>query len=213
MKRRILILDDDQLNSNALAKRLERREMIVTVINDSKSLFDVIESQNIEMVLLDIVMPDENGIDVLKLIREKYDRNELPVIMVTAIDDSVDVMDAFKLGANDYITKPVHVDVAVARIKAHLSIVDLHREGIQRRELEAINAMITTYHHEINNPLSVALGCLDSNLAKDPKDLERLKTSLWRIADIVSKIKEVAESKQIEYQTYIGRTKMVKLKK
>ena len=212
MERRILILDDDVLNSKALAKRLERRDMKVTVLNDANSLFETIEKENIEMVLLDIIMPDVNGIAVLKNIREKYDRNELPVIMVTAMDDSIDVMEAFQFGANDYITKPVHVDVAVARIAAHLSIVDLHREGVQRRELEAINAMITTYHHEINNPLAIAMACLESDLAKEPETIKKLKSSLWRVADIVSKIKDVSENKKIEYQKYTGHTKMVKLK-
>lgn len=209
--RRILILDDDQINSVALGKRLDRRGLKTSVIADPDQLFDILEKDKIELLLLDIVMPKTDGMTILKKVREKFQKNQLPVIMVTALNDSFDIVDAFKFGANDYITKPVNVDVAMARIQAHLSIVDLYQEGIQKKELEAVNSLITTYNHEINNPLTIALACLEAPL-KDEASVEKLRTALWRVADIVKKIKAATNKNTLEYETYSGKSKMLKVK-
>lgn len=210
--RKILIVDDDEINSAVLGKRLDRRGMTVTVLPDAQNVFEVIEKNNIELVLLDIVMPNLDGITVLKMIREKFGKNELPVIMASALDHSFDVVEAFKLGANDYINKPINVDVALARINAHLSTVDLHKDSLRKKEMEAITAMITTYNHEINNPLSIALGCLTETLVKDERSVERLKSSLWRIAEIVKKIKDLTTQERIEFDAYTKSSKTIKVK-
>lgn len=212
ISRRILIIDDDELNSKALGLRLERRGFEVTVISDPFLIFETVENKKIELILLDIVMPKADGIIMLKEIRAKYEKHLLPIIMSTAIDDSIDIIDAFKLGANDYIAKPINVDVAVARINAHLSIMDLHKEGIKKSELEAVNALITTYNHEINNSLAIAIGYLGSDLVHDENTVIKLKSALWRIAEIVKKIKEISDNKELEFQNYVGNEKMVKIK-
>lgn len=209
--RRVLLVDDDELNTLALGKRLERRGMQVTVLTDPKRALEFIESNEIELVLLDIVMPEIDGLTVLKEIRTKYGRDELPVIMTTALDDSFDIVNAFNSGANDYIAKPINIDVAVARIHAHLSTVDVYKLNIQRKELDAIKAMITTYNHEINNPLSVALSSLDEDLAKNEQAVVRLKTSLWKISDIVKRIRET-DKELVTFEKYAGSEKMVKVK-
>lgn len=210
--RRILIVDDDELNSMALGQRLERRGIKVIVISDTEKLFETIQKNKIELILLDIVMPKTDGITLLKQIREKFGRDELPVIMTTALDDSFDIVDAFKIGANDYINKPINIDVALARIHAHLSTIDLHKEGIQKKELEVINAMVTTYNHEINTPLAIALGCLDGNRLTEDETIERLKSSLLRVADILKKIRSVTDKEQVHFNAYSDFSKKVKLK-
>lgn len=191
--RRLLILDDDVLNSEAMAKRLERRGFLVVHIADPNQLFEALERERSEVLLLDIVMPEADGISILKSVRSKYQKNELPVIMVTAVEDSLDVLEAFKLGANDYISKPVNVDVAIARINAHMSSVDLHRESLRKRELEAVRSMLNTLNHEINNPLAIAIGSLNSSTFRDEASLEKFRTALWRIANIVKKMTELME--------------------
>ena len=73
------------------------------------------------MVLLDIRMPSISGIEVLRSIRKRYSPAQLPVIMVTAEGHSASIVEALQVGANDYITKPVDMPVALARIRTCLS--------------------------------------------------------------------------------------------
>jgi hypothetical protein len=82
----------------------------------------VLRRQDVDMVLLDIMMPGMTGLDVLREIRKTRSSVSLPVVMVTAKTDSEDVVEALSLGANDYVTKPVNFPVALARIQAHLRV-------------------------------------------------------------------------------------------
>src|SRR5262249_49251260 len=96
-----------------------------------------------DLVLLDVEMPGLSGLDVLGWLRERHTQTELPVIMVTGRADGADIVEAFSLGANDCLTKPVDFPVAVARIQTHLShkwaVEDL-RESEQRYALAARGA-------------------------------------------------------------------------
>lgn len=213
--RRILIVDDDVLNSAALGKRLERRGFSATIVSDGTAILDLIEYEKIELVLLDIIMPTVDGLTLLTEIRAKYSKNEIPVIMVTAVDDSFDIVDAFKFGASDYIMKPVNIDVALARINAQLSFVDFYKLALVKNEMQTINAMVATYNHEINNPLVIAFGALKATRINskdfDILSLDKVDAALQRIAEIVRKIEEVGENKKVSLDTYTGSVKMVKV--
>lgn len=213
--RNILIIDDDEFNSKAVGIRLQRRGFSVEVVSDQASILDVIEISKIELILLDIVMPTIDGLEMLKKIRTKYSKNDIPIIMATAINDTFDIVSAFKDGANDYITKPINIDVAQARINAQLSFIDLYKIESAQKELEAIAALITTYNHEINNPIATALLSLDAvrrnSKHLDIENLAQAESSIRRIEEIVRKITEISECKKILFNTYIGTLKKIKL--
>ncbi len=120
-KGHLLVVDDEEINRDLLSRRLERKGYHVTTAIDGREALDKIESQHFDMVLLDIMLPILDGIAVLNKIRESFAAGELPVIMVSAKDDSEGIVEALQLGANDYITKPVDFPVALARIQTHLS--------------------------------------------------------------------------------------------
>ena len=115
------MVDDEEINRDLLSRRLERKGYHVTTAIDGREALDKIEKQHFDMVLLDIMLPILDGIAVLNKIREDFAAGELPVIMVSAKDDSEGIVEALQLGANDYITKPVDFPVALARIQTHLS--------------------------------------------------------------------------------------------
>lgn len=211
-KRRILIIDDDKINSKFLARMLEKKDFEVYILHSGKTCLEFIQSNKTEIVLLDIMMPDMSGIEVLKQIRETFKPVELPVIMVTAKSETTDVTEALNLGANDYLTKPVTIDIAVARIKTQLNIVDLNRDSMRTKELETLNAMITTFNHEINNPLTIALLNLKKDVSKiDQRALDRSIDALLRIASIVKKIDGLS-SGDFEMTEYSESSKMIDLK-
>ncbi len=120
-KGHLLVVDDEEINRDLLGRRLERRGYLVSTAEDGADALRQLERQHFDMVLLDIMLPQLDGIEVLKKIREDFAASELPVIMVSAKDDSEGIVEALQLGANDYITKPVDFPVALARIQTHLS--------------------------------------------------------------------------------------------
>ena len=127
---RILIVEDNEPNRDMLSRRLERQGYSTERAEDGPSALDIIASQPIDLVLLDVMMPGMSGLEVLKEIRKSYSRLALPVIMVTAQSDNADIAEALSLGANDYLTKPVDFAVAMARI----TVVEVNRRALEESE-------------------------------------------------------------------------------
>ena len=118
---RLLIVDDNEMNRDMLARRLARKGYVIGLAENAQDLLQRVKQDVVDLVLLDIEMPDISGLDALKTLREHYSPAELPIIMVTAKTQSEDIVKALDLGANDYLTKPIDFAVAVARIGTQLS--------------------------------------------------------------------------------------------
>jgi len=136
---RLLVVDDDANNRDMLSRRLMRRGYSVDVAEDAAGALDKIALAHYDLVLLDQMMPGMSGLDLLQLLRATYSASDLPVIMVTALDQSQTVVDALKGGANDYIVKPVDMPVVTARIEAQLSRSRADRE--MREKVKAADAV------------------------------------------------------------------------
>ena len=134
----LLVVDDNEMNRDMLSRRLARRGHTVETAVDGQQALDMIVKQNFNVILLDIMMPGISGIEVLKQIRESYSASELPVIMVTAKGDTDDVVAALKLGANDYVIKPLDFPIVMARVQTQLEMCYRHKTLKQRaNQLEA----------------------------------------------------------------------------
>jgi diguanylate cyclase (GGDEF)-like protein/PAS domain S-box-containing protein len=118
---RLLIVDDSEINRDMLARRLSRRGYEISMAESAHGLLERVRKENIDLILLDIEMPEITGLDALKALRQYYTPIQLPIIMVTARNQSEDVIVALELGANDYLTKPIDFPIALARIKTQLS--------------------------------------------------------------------------------------------
>jgi len=117
----LLVVDDNAENRDMLGRRLERAGYIVVVAENGPEALRIIEEKTISVVLLDIMMPGMSGIEVLKILRSTHSPLQLPVVMVSSLSESDQVVEALNLGANDYITKPVDLPVAIARIKSQVT--------------------------------------------------------------------------------------------
>lgn len=132
-KHKLLVVDDEFLNRDMLKERLIRSGFEVTEAEDAQQALEVIGKGGVDLVLLDMMMPGMSGIDLLQLLRGVHGQNELPVIMTTAVTDSQSIAGALNLGANDYVTKPIDFQVALARVTSQLN----RKEAEQRlRESE-----------------------------------------------------------------------------
>ena len=116
----LLLVDDDAMNRDALARRLSRSGYRVLTADNGASALRMIREGRIDAVLLDVMMPGLSGLETLRQLRQFRSVADLPVIMVTAKDESADVVEALELGANDYVTKPIDYAVALARVRAQV---------------------------------------------------------------------------------------------
>lgn len=121
-KGRILVVDDNPMNVDLLSRRLTRKGFQVETALDGQTALDRIEAEEFGLILLDIMMPGMDGYEVLERIRADKGAHELPVIMATARTETEDIIKALKLGANDYVTKPIDFPVVLARVETHITV-------------------------------------------------------------------------------------------
>lgn len=132
---KILVVDDEPALVTLLTYNLKKSGYEVFSQNDGQNIIETIKMQQIDLVLLDVMLPDENGVDITRDIRSA--KIDVPIIMVTALDDEVDKIVGLEMGADDYITKPFSPREVIARIKAvlrrfeHGKKVDSRSDNIQ----------------------------------------------------------------------------------
>jgi len=153
IKSKLLIVDDSSLYRELLSRRLLQEGYDVHCAADGAEGLYKIESEAFDMVLLDIMMPKPDGFEVLREVRRTHPMDTLPVIMVTANDDSQRMVKALGLGANDYFPKTLDPLVALARIAAHLAI---------KRLVAANRDFLGIASHDLKKPLAVILDVLET---------------------------------------------------
>lgn len=118
----LLVVDDNPMNREMLLRRLQRENYRVTVAGSGSEAIEFLEERPYDLILLDMMMPEMDGLEMLSIIRSRYAMLELPIIVVTAKDESEDMVTALKLGANDYVTKPFNFPVLMARVQTQLNL-------------------------------------------------------------------------------------------
>ena len=124
----ILVVDDVEANRDSLSRRLRRRGYEVSEAAGGREALQRIEDNDYDLILLDVMMPDVDGLEVLRAVRKTYAATELPIIMATAKTEAADIVEALDLGANDYVTKPLDFPVVFARVKTQLQL----RQAVRR---------------------------------------------------------------------------------
>ncbi len=124
---RILVVDDEPVNIQVLTNQLSLHNYSVIQAYNGQEALEIIDKEELpDIVLLDVMMPKMSGYEVCERIRTKHSSSKLPVIMLTAKDRVVDVVEGFTNGANDYLTKPFHKDELLMRIKTHLTLAKIN---------------------------------------------------------------------------------------
>ncbi len=175
----VLLVDDDEGNRDMLSRRLTRKGYEVAVAEDGGRAIALSRDRPFDLVLLDVVMPGLSGLEVLQELRRAHPATELPVIMVTARNESGDIVEALRLGANDYVSKPLDFPVVLARIQAQLSlkraveeVVRLERSLAERNhELEGANAQLAEANRRMGRDLRAAAKIQGSFLPRGEPDL------------------------------------------
>jgi len=118
----ILIVDDNEMNRDTLSRRLKQQGFVTTLASDGREALELVKvkpfEQPFELILLDIMMPDVDGYAVLQALKSDPELSNIPVIMISALEEIESVMKCMELGAEDYLTKPfdpVLLKAAIAR--------------------------------------------------------------------------------------------------
>ena len=118
-KNRLLIVDDEPTNIQILSEILQEQYVLNAATSGAKAL-ELASSQHPDLVLLDMMMPDMNGLEVCKALKADPATADIPVIFVTSMSDPENEERGFKVGAVDYISKPVSPPIVRARVKIHI---------------------------------------------------------------------------------------------
>lgn len=115
MEYKVLLAEDEQSLRNIVSKYLTKNGFSVDTASDGNEAMIAVDNNLYDIIILDIMMPIKNGIEVCKYIRMKYD---VPVIFLTALNQEQDVVNGYEVGADEYITKPVSMPILMAKINA-----------------------------------------------------------------------------------------------
>ena len=165
-KQRILVVDDIEHNRELIKSYFTEEGFIVDSAESGKIAIEMISKTDFDIVLLDIMMPEMSGLEVLEIIRKDWKKTELPVVMVTANNESEDVVEALESDANDYILKPIDFAIAHARINIQVELKRVHH-SLSLATKAALQASVakseflSTMSHEIRTPLNAILGMAD----------------------------------------------------
>jgi diguanylate cyclase (GGDEF)-like protein len=131
---RLLIVDDVLENREILLRRFQRKGFHAIGAEGGSAALALLERETFDAVLLDVMMPDMDGIEILHRIRTFHSQSALPVIMVTAKSQSEDIVVALAAGANDYLTKPVDFAVALARVNVQIDRKFAEDQAVEARQ-------------------------------------------------------------------------------
>ena len=153
---RLLIVDDNKMNRLLLARGLEQQGHQVAFAENGKQALAMLRAQPFDLVLLDVLMPEMDGYQALSQIRVDRDLKNIPVIMVSALDEMDSVVKCIEMGAEDYLPKPINPVLLKARINASLEkkrLRDQQRELIRKFATDQVAADLETFGFALGGKL------------------------------------------------------------
>lgn len=138
--KRIAVVEDEEDLRNLLKLHLEKDGYEILLFSNGDAFLDFADKNRVDLVILDLMMPGTNGLDVCRLMRQEEDNNDIPIIILTAKSTEADIVVGLELGADDYITKPFSMRELQARVKALF-----RRITKSESENTLVNGQVTVY--------------------------------------------------------------------
>jgi CheY-like chemotaxis protein len=219
----ILLVDDEKMNLKILETVLRRGGYQFFKAESGEGALKILEKENIDLVLLDLMMPEMDGYQTLERIKQNPSTCFIPVIIASALKESIDVEKGLEMGANDYFTKPLSDDdrrfqlplkvrnlVKMKKMQDELSNLNHELKKTQEKLIEkeketVVMEMAGAASHELNQPLTAIMGNLQLAITKlspdDPlaEKLNRVLNQVERMVDIVKKIGQITRYRTKKY--------------
>lgn len=210
----ILVVDDQPINVQLLRRKLEREGIRVVSAYSGSEALELVQQNKPDLILLDVMMPDMDGIEVCERLQANEDLRGIPVIFITARTNKESKIEGLNVGAVDYITKPIDLDETLARVQTQLRFVAINRQVLdltrrleESRKAATIGAVTQGIAHNLNNLLGVVIGYLDLVKAYHD-DPEQVKKNVHHVEDAVQRI--VAIIKQLSTVVVKSRPPLIK---
>jgi len=197
---KIMVVDDDYSSRLFLQKTLEKENYQITLCNDGIEALEILDRQSFDLVITDLKMESIGGMELLEKIKSMDP--EIAVIILTGYASIQTAIDALRLGASDYLIKPINIEELRIRVKKALERKELERKLKEAERRITYNATITTANHEINQPLTVILSGADMikmeldregiTSAKIENYLQLIQKAGQRIANILRRFREIS---------------------
>lgn len=211
----ILVVEDHDVSRDMLISKLSREGFLVSGLPDGRQCANFIAEQEPNLVLLDISLPFVSGIEVLETLRNRWSREQLPVICVTAHVDTDDVVDALNRGANDYVVKPICFPVLLARIQAQLLLQKSVRTVLKMEKQRVMMESLGAACHHLAQPMTAILGTLDllterkeSQGSVTSDDLKRILKWAREVAAVIHKLQS---TRDYNVDDYLGDIRVVSI--
>lgn len=154
----VLIVEDDPIKAAVLSLVVRGGGHTARIVGDGASALRTVESEELDLILLDVGLPDVSGLEVLRRVRMRFGPERLPIIMVTVDDSSETILDALTSGANDYVPKGYDPGVMLARVQTQVNRKRAEEElRAHARRLEAANAQLRDFAHMVSHDLKAPL--------------------------------------------------------
>lgn len=202
----ILVAEDEELSRDMLVRRLARSGFAVEAVADGKSCLASLEKNPPDLALLDIQMPGMSGMEVVREIRKRFTHDVLPVILVTALGESEDIVRGLDAGANDYVVKPIIFPVLLARMGVAMRI---QRSVRLLTEADRQRVMIQTLGeacHQLSQPMQAVMVTLE-DLIRNPRanagqiisELREVQSWTREVSDVIHRLQAVGTERSVPY--------------
>lgn len=167
-KDEILIVDDNPINLRLLTRILKENNYAVRAVLDGERALSAVEAALPDLILLDVMMPEMDGYEVCRRLQTDDSTREIPVIFISALEDTKDKVKAFEAGGVDYITKPIQVAEVLARVEVHLALrqarhdlqKNLKKLAQANNQLQARNEELDAFAHTVAHDIKGPLGSI-----------------------------------------------------
>lgn len=172
---KLLVVDDVQTNVLLLKALLGKEGYGILVANNGQEALEVIRNENPDLILLDVMMPGMDGFEVAERLKSEEFRCEIPIIFLTALDDTQSIVNGFKLGVGDFISKPFRKEELMVRIKHQLSLVAARRIIEEKNEelrktIAGRDKMYSVIAHDLRSPMASMKMLLNTIMMSVEKD-------------------------------------------
>lgn len=200
----ILIVDDVPANLKVLGDILRNKGYKVRLVPNGKLALIVAENEKPDLILLDIMMPEMNGYEVCHFLKQNENLKDVPVIFISALNETDDIVQALNIGGVDYISKPFKAEEVIARVATHLTIFKQKQELVQLNNLK--NKFFSIIAHDLKSPFNGILGViqmLNSNFSDF--DESEIKEMLYLLQSSSQNVYNLLEGLLDWSQTQTGR--------